>query len=105
MPVDMKTESAEPRRAVTELSVSGMTCGNCARHVTDAIQRVPGVQSAAVDLQAGRASVRWTTGARPDAPAVVRAVEAEGYGATAIEPHEPHHDSGGGTMNGWQAGA
>ena len=28
---------------VTELHVEGMTCNNCARHVTEALQSVPGV--------------------------------------------------------------
>ena len=50
---------------VTELSVSGMTCSNCARHVTEAIQAVPGVRSATVSLESRRAQVRWS----PDATA------------------------------------
>ncbi|HXJ73406.1 MAG TPA: cation transporter, partial [Candidatus Dormibacteraeota bacterium] len=32
----------------TELSINGMTCGNCVRHVTEAIQGVPGVSGAQV---------------------------------------------------------
>jgi cation transport ATPase len=51
--------SRPQRYAVTELSVSGMTCGNCARHVTEAIQSVPGVHSATVSLDSHSASVRW----------------------------------------------
>ena len=35
--------------AKTLLAVQGMTCGNCARHVTEALQSVPGVAFAAVD--------------------------------------------------------
>ena len=60
-------ESGEPRakpaatRRVTELTISGMTCNNCARHVTDALQGGAGVQSANVNLDAGQASVRWMT--------------------------------------------
>jgi len=37
-----------PAAPATELLVSGMTCNNCARHVTEAIQNVPGVHSAAI---------------------------------------------------------
>ena len=44
--------------APTELQVEGMTCANCARHVTEAIQGVPGVHSAAVNLETHRATVR-----------------------------------------------
>jgi len=47
--------------ATTELRVSGMTCNNCARHVTEAIQGVPGVQSASVNLQDAAASIRWNS--------------------------------------------
>ena len=47
--------------ATTELRVSGMTCNNCARHVTEAIQGVPGVQSVSVNLQDAAASLRWNS--------------------------------------------
>src|SRR3954462_1398891 len=76
----------------TELSVSGMTCGNCARHVTDAIQSVPGVRSAMVSLDSRRASVRWADGAEQNAAALVQAVEKEGYGAKVVEISEHGHD-------------
>jgi Cu+-exporting ATPase len=41
------------------LRVDGMTCGNCARQVTDALQKVPGVLAAPVDLTAATARVVW----------------------------------------------
>ena len=44
--------------AKTLLAVQGMTCGNCARHVTEALQSVPGGAFAAVDLNQGRATVQ-----------------------------------------------
>jgi copper chaperone CopZ len=39
------------------LSVTGMTCGNCVRHVTQALEALPGVKSVAVDLATGNAHV------------------------------------------------
>src|SRR6266498_3353864 len=54
-PQTMQTPSA----ARTELSVAGMTCSGCARTVTDALQAVPGVASAAVSLETKSASERW----------------------------------------------
>ena len=63
-----------------------MSCNNCARHVTDAIQGVPGVHSATVRLEAGRASIRWNSGAAQNVPAVVAAVQQAGYAATEIAP-------------------
>ncbi len=79
--------------AVTNLLVTGMSCGNCARHVTDALQRVPGIHSALVALDAHQATVRWSATAKPDIAALIQAVEAEGYGAqllteTGAEPGE-----------------
>jgi Cu+-exporting ATPase len=70
---------------VTNLQVSGMTCQNCARHVTDAIQGVSGVRSASVMLDAGRATVRWVPDAAQDVPAVIRAVAVAGYEARLVE--------------------
>ena len=51
-----------PSPAKTELRVAGMTCNNCARKVTDAAQKVPGVHSVSVNVQTAHASVRWNTG-------------------------------------------
>ena len=69
----------------TELAITGMTCGNCARHVAEAIQSVPGVSSANIRLEANRASVRWSAGAEQDVPAILHAVTEAGYGASVVE--------------------
>ena len=97
----MDPTPAVPRGNGTDLSVSGMTCTNCARRVTDAIRSVPGVQSADVQLQSHHAAVRWADGAAPDVPAVIRAIEAKGYGAK-LETRSPAHDHGAEKMAGWQ---
>lgn len=41
-----------------ELEVKGMTCGSCAARVRNALTRVSGVDSVAVDLAKGRATVQ-----------------------------------------------
>ncbi|HWX20125.1 MAG TPA: cation transporter, partial [Candidatus Binatia bacterium] len=87
-------------RAVTQLAVDGMTCGNCARHVTQALQGVPGVQTALVNLEGHQATVRWQPQAHPDPAAAVKAVEAEGYGAKVIEDVASEH--GDHKLAGWQ---
>jgi len=61
-----------------------MNCQNCVRHVTEAIQGVPGVRSASVILETGRAAVRWNSGARPDVSAILEAVKQAGYEAKEI---------------------
>ena len=40
-------------------SVTGMTCGNCVRHVEKALQGVSGVSSVAVDLDNQQATVQY----------------------------------------------
>lgn len=39
------------------ISVTGMTCQNCVRHVGRALEALPGVRAAEVDLQAGSAAL------------------------------------------------
>ncbi len=108
MPIEQTTglsKGSRPRpaaQAVTKLSVTGMTCGNCARHVTEAIQSVPGIHSATVNLDSHQASARWAAGARQDFPAIIRAIEKEGYAAKVLEVHPPGHDHGDNRWAGWQ---
>ncbi len=68
----------------TELHIDGMTCTNCARHVTEAIQSAAGVQSASVSLADKSATVRWNPGAAKNIPAVLAAVSQSGYEAKEI---------------------
>lgn len=79
-------DSASPPSRRAELLVEGMTCNGCARNVTNAIQRVPGVQSATVSLQDRNALVRWEANAEPDVTAVVRSIEKAGFKARAVTP-------------------
>ena len=53
-----------PDHKLTRLMIDGMTCGNCARHVTEALQSVAGVGSATVNLDAHQATVRWQANIR-----------------------------------------
>lgn len=39
------------------ISVSGMTCQNCVRHVTEALKELPGVSDARVDLASNSATI------------------------------------------------
>jgi Cu+-exporting ATPase len=85
------------------MSVTGMNCSNCARHVTEAIQSVPGVQSAQVNLEAHDASVRWRDGVAPSLPAVMEAVHKAGYTVSELQPEEhAHHNHAADTVAGWQ---
>src|SRR5436309_8963876 len=95
-----KDERQPQPQPATELAITGMTCGNCARHVTEAIQGVPGVRSATVNLETQQASVRWAAGAEQNVRAVMQAVAAAGYEARLVEAHV--HDHGEHKLAAWQ---
>ena len=59
------------------LSVSGMTCAHCQKVVKEALEAVPGVSAAEVNLTAGTARVHGNS----DPAALMAAVEEEGYTA------------------------
>jgi Cu+-exporting ATPase len=100
--IDLKEQRAAQATppSGTELTVTGMTCANCARHVTEAIQSVPGVRTATVRLEANQASVRWAAGAEQNVAAVIHAVEEAGYGSSVAETsaREPGEQK----LAGWQ---
>ena len=58
------------------LSVQGMTCGSCVKHVTKALEVLDGVESVHVDLQSGRVQVGRTTDQSGD---LIHALDEEGY--------------------------
>ena len=64
----------------TTLRVRGMSCGNCVRHVTEALQQVPGVQTAEVALAEHAAHIVHDPDEAP-VGALVAAVEEAGYTA------------------------
>ena len=104
--IESKAQHAGPPAlpGATDFAITGMTCANCVRHVTEAIQSVPGVRSATVSLEANRAAVRWAPRAAQSVGAVIQAVEEAGYGASvaagpASEAHE--HGRGGWQLNLW----
>jgi len=97
---DERIEHSPPEQSATELAVGGMTCGNCARHVTEALQSVPGVRSATVSLEGKSASVRWAKGTRHDNSALIHAVEEAGFEAKVAETHQ--HDHGEHKAAGWE---
>ena len=98
------TADGSNNSAPTELLINGMTCQNCARHVTEAIQGTPGVRSASVSLERKSASVRWNPEAPKNIAAVITAVQNAGYEAKArqigIDGH-PASPSGDWQINLW----
>ncbi len=75
-----------------QLKITGMTCDACAVHVKEALEKVPGVQSAVVSYAKGAAQIDLDPGTTSDA--LTAAVAGLGYQATLadIPPTEKHGD-------------
>lgn len=67
------------------LSISGMTCQNCARHATEALQNVSGVQRVRLHLEPGSADVIWETGAEAKAGLLLEALDNVGFKGAVVE--------------------
>jgi len=61
----------------TILTVTGMSCGSCVRHVTSALRAVPGVSNVNVQFRTGLAEIRHDDEAAIDA--LISAVREAGY--------------------------
>ncbi len=73
----------EPQRQDFDLTVGGMTCASCVARVEKALLRVPGVESAAVNLATERAHVTAYAGT-VDAARLAEAVEMTGFAAAPV---------------------
>jgi Cu+-exporting ATPase len=76
------------------LRIQGMTCAACQIHVQHALEAVPGVDSASVNLMAHTAQIiSKSTAAAPIDPAIlIAAVRASGYDASLPPTNGEHHD-------------
>lgn len=72
-----------PDEQVAELAVEGMRCGSCAALVREVLVEDVGVLDAAVDLEAGRATVRYDPSVH-GMDDLCAGVAAAGYGARPL---------------------
>jgi copper chaperone CopZ len=68
-------------KSTLELKVEGMTCDGCVRSVERKLLKVAGVESAHVDLGAGKATVEYDD-SQARADQFIAAVEQIGYHAS-----------------------
>ncbi len=68
-----------------QLQLTGMSCAACAGAVEKALRGAPGVETATVNFAAEQATVHYDP-RQSDPAALAAAVQAAGYGATAIAP-------------------
>lgn len=75
---DIATPIQPERRKDLVLDIAGMTCASCVHHVEKALQKVPGVDGAQVNLALENARVTFDPSVA-DSPDLVRAVSQAGY--------------------------
>ena len=73
-----------------KLPIEGMTCASCVARVEKALQRVPGVAMAEVNLATETATVSLAEGAAPES--LVAAVKSAGYEARLVPAAKPSVD-------------
>ncbi len=89
---------------MTTLKITGMTCDSCAAHVKEALEKVPGVQSALVSYPKGTAQLAIEADTSPDV--LTAAVARLGYKATLADA--PPTDNRAGLLDkvrGWMGAA
>ena len=95
----LSTATWESVHSELRLSVMGMTCDTCCRSVENVLLAVPGVESAVVDLQSGRATVVCASVPVATLIAAVEAtgkrcrVEGEQRSFTIVRSGKPTQDS------------
>ena len=72
-----------PSPVTFDLPITGMTCASCAGRVERALRKVPGVQSATVNLANERAHVEVLE--QVDPASLIAAVDKAGYGASLAQ--------------------
>jgi len=83
----------------TELRVTGMTCNNCARKVTEASQKIAGVHSVSVSVATERATVRWHSAEAKNVPIILAAIAKAGFAAKEIASEKSGESA---RQNRWQ---
>ena len=64
------------------ISIEGMSCENCVRHVREALSNLEGVTRVSVSLEEGEAEVE--AAADPGDESIRQVLDEEGYDVTAI---------------------
>ena len=62
------------------LKISGMSCGNCVKHVTQALSEIPGISEIEVDL--AQADAHFVIDDLNKTDLVIQTLTAHGYPAT-----------------------
>ncbi|WP_068321775.1 heavy metal translocating P-type ATPase [Polynucleobacter yangtzensis] len=70
------------------LDIGGMTCASCVGRVEKALDKMPGVEAASVNLATEQAKVRLKAGSGLNEDDLIAAVQKTGYEAKISSPHQ-----------------
>lgn len=71
------------------LDIGGMTCASCVGRVEKALDKVPGIEAATVNLATEQARIRLKAGSDTQIEDVIAQVQKTGYEAKLSQPHGP----------------
>ena len=69
------------------LDIGGMTCASCVGRVEKALDKIPGVEAASVNLATEQAKIRLKAGSETQIDAIIALVQKTGYSAKISSPH------------------
>ena len=73
--------------SIFTLDIGGMTCASCVGRVEKALDKIPGVEAASVNLATEQAKVRLKSNSEATVAEVIAAVQKTGYEAKLSTPH------------------
>ena len=73
--------------SIFTLDIEGMTCASCVGRVEKALDKIPGVEAASVNLATEQAKVRLKSDSETSVAEVIAQVQKTGYGAKLSNPH------------------
>ncbi|QKM65066.1 copper-transporting ATPase [Polynucleobacter tropicus] len=81
------SQQKDTNSSIFTLDIDGMTCASCVARVEKALDRIPGVEAASVNLATEQAKVRLEPGSTTSAEEIINLVQKTGYGAKISSPH------------------
>ncbi|WP_353431772.1 heavy metal translocating P-type ATPase [Polynucleobacter sp. MWH-UH23A] len=81
------SQQKDTNSSIFTLDIDGMSCASCVARVEKALDRIPGVEAASVNLATEQAKVRLEPGSTTSAEEIISLVQKTGYGAKISSPH------------------
>jgi Cu+-exporting ATPase len=79
--------SEDPKSELFTLDIGGLTCASCVARVEKALDKIPGVEAASVNLATEQAKIRLKVNAGVTVDEIIASVQKTGYTAKISIPH------------------